>query len=232
LEEFARDGWGGWTHMVRCDAEMPKSLGAAPYEVRALAEQVVTAMRLIGPGSVAIGQSWLDPAPPAFHPFGTMGLGRPLGWLRSGPPMIWRGQEQDLRQLFIVVPRAKAMPRVEMALRRFESAYRRVSDHDRLIDHWIALEALFLPDRRDELSYLGPLRISRFLEAVGSARIALFDLMRKSYRLRSEIVHGGMPAGIHEVETATEQVLRRALRKMLLAGEAPDEQAFRALLLG
>jgi hypothetical protein len=89
-----------------------------------------------------------------------------------------------------------------------------------------------LPDRRDELSYLGPLRISRFLEAVGSARIALFDLMRKSYRLRSEIVHGGMPAGIHEVETATEQVLRRALRKMLLAGEAPDEQAFRALLLG
>jgi hypothetical protein len=49
--------------------------------------------------------------------------------------MIWRGQEQDLMQLFIAVPRAKAMPRVEMALRRFESAYRRVSDHDRLIDY-------------------------------------------------------------------------------------------------
>jgi hypothetical protein len=79
LEEFARDGKGSWTHMVRCDAVMPKSPGAAPHEVRALAEQVVTAMRLIGPGSVAIGQSWLEPAPPAFHPFGRMGLGRPLG---------------------------------------------------------------------------------------------------------------------------------------------------------
>jgi hypothetical protein len=229
--EFTTHGWGEWSYLIRCAVDVPKMLGAAPNQAREVAQLVVAALRLLAPGAVAILQSWLDPLIPVFGFPRSMGLGQLLGLVRLGPSMAWQGSEVELRQVFNALPRAASMPTVALALRRFDAAYGRISDEDRLIDYWIALEALFLPDRQDELSYMGSLRIARFLEQDRLARTATFELMRRSYRLRSQIVHGSTPGEIHEVAGETEQVLRRALRRMLLSGVAPSEAAFRGLLL-
>jgi hypothetical protein len=146
--------------------------------------------------------------------------------------MKWSGSADDLREVFTALLRTATMPTVALALRRFDAAYGRGSDEDKLIDHWVALEALFLHDRHDELSYLGPLRIARYLEQQLDARRSVFELLRESYRTRSTVVHGSTTKNVGQTASGTEDILRRALRKMLVAGEAPSPADFQNLLLG
>jgi hypothetical protein len=231
IGDFGRQGWADWTHMVRCVAGVAKALGPDLNELQTTAQRVVTALRLLLPGGVAIAMSWLDPLMPVFgvapH---KMAFSSMLGWQVYPPRMNWQGSEDDLSRIYARLP-PTSLPTVSLALRRFEGAYGRISDEDRLIDYWIGLEALFLADRQNELSYLGPLRIARFLEQDRSARTAVFDRLRKSYGLRSQIVHGKHPGNVHATTVETEHLLRTALAKMLLNGAAPTEQQLQDLLL-
>lgn len=231
ISEFTTQGWGEWTHVIHCTVDVPKTIGMVANGARDTAQRVVTALRLLEPGAVAIAQSWFEPLIPVFAGARSFALGTVLSSVRLGPRMMWHGQRDDVASIFTALLRAPTMPTVALALRRFDGAYGRIKDEDRLVDYWIGLEALFLPDRQDELSYLGSLRIARFLERDRNARIATFELVRRSYALRSRIVHGGSPVDVHETTVGTEQVLRRALRKMLLSEAAPTELAFRELLL-
>ena len=107
-----------------------------------------------------------------------------------------------------------------LALRRFTASYQRVSDEDRLIDCWVAFEALYAPDQTSELRFRVSLRIARLLGSTREQRVSLFASMRRSYDWRSHIVHGGgPPAGKKQRDlgpfpqtlAVTEDAFRRAL---------------------
>jgi hypothetical protein len=97
-----------------------------------------------------------------------------------------------LDHLVSAVPRAKEAAVLRMALDRLGFAYERVRSEDRLVDFWVALEALFLPDARDELKYRASLRIAYFLEKEYTRRQNTFMLAKRSYDARSAIVHGNV----------------------------------------
>jgi hypothetical protein len=112
-----------------------------------------------------------------------------------------------------------------LALRRLVASSERVSAEDRLIDCWVAFEALFTPDPGSELSFRASLRIARYVGVDADERRSIFDGLRKAYEWRSQIVHGsGEPnAGqlrkrgtLEDALAVSEESLRRALRRWLL----------------
>lgn len=115
------------------------------------------------------------------------------------------------------------------AIGRFNFAYGRNKDEDRLIDLMIALESLFFKEEeRSELGYRISLRTAVFLENEPADRNTIYKTMREAYYLRSRIVHGsnvdlikpltidGKSLPIHEVVNTIETYVRKSIRLFLL----------------
>jgi hypothetical protein len=110
---------------------------------------------------------------------------------------------------------------LRLPLRRWESSLLRANLKDQLIDAWISLEALLLPDIRDELKHRAGLRLAELLGKDGLSRQAIYKDAQASYGWRSDIVHGSppkKPASQQElVRTArlTAEYVRETLLKVL-----------------
>ncbi len=103
-----------------------------------------------------------------------------------------------------------------LPLSRVSIAWMRSSHEDRLIDYWVGLESLFLQGMNDELKFRAAIRIAEFLGATGDERVRYFEQIKKSYDLRSKVVHGSRfrAADLAEAESATRAALRLALLKI------------------
>ena len=131
-----------------------------------------------------------------------------------------RAMEPKLAELYV---RLKANPnqeKIDLALRRWDSATERRLPADQMIDYWIALESLFLPDLMGEMSMRAALRIATFLGTSGASREAIYRHVGESYDLRSEIVHGSVRKRKRKTADAelielTRSYLRKALIKIL-----------------
>lgn len=106
---------------------------------------------------------------------------------------------------------------VRLALRRWNNVFERFDIDDALIDYWIALEALFVPDSFQELRHRSSFRIAGYLGETSDQREQIFKDLLDSYDLRSRIVHGGVPANKRKTEliNITRSYLRRALIQIL-----------------
>lgn len=106
---------------------------------------------------------------------------------------------------------------VALPVRRWGLAFNRIGHEDRLIDYWIALEALFAPDSQQEIRFRASLRIAGFVGTDSDERRSIYKKMRDSYDLRSKLVHGNL-VGVEELKTASDETrgyLRRALLKVI-----------------
>lgn len=121
--------------------------------------------------------------------------------------------------------------RLNLAVRRFDAAYLRLDPEDRLIDLWIAFEALLLPDMSGELSYRVAIRLAQLIGQTASDKRAAFRSARRSYDQRSRVVHG-QPAedDLGKVVEETRELARKALSSWLLGAPrnigALDEAIF------
>ncbi len=77
---------------------------------------------------------------------------------------------------------------LDLVHRRIYNSYERINGEDKLIDLMIGFEAIFLESGM-ELKYKLSLRVSKFLASKYDP-LFVFDLIQKSYDLRSKVVHG------------------------------------------
>ena len=147
-----------------------------------------------------------------------------MGWtvsesLPTYRPSLSYGLEvadvEPLQELFAKYAGRAQDEAFDLAVRRFNSAYTRSNAEDRLIDYWVALEALFLPDTQEELSYRIALRLAAFCGDEGDSRIRYFDDARESYKARSRVIHGRAVARLDEITAATEQMVRVSLGRWI-----------------
>jgi hypothetical protein len=118
-----------------------------------------------------------------------------------------------------------------LALRRFNQAFARRDPADKLIDFWIALEALFLPDGNAELTFKAALRVAYYCGATVAERTNIFDALTKSYTARSLIVHGKPVPGLAQALDFTELVLRQSLRQAITDQSSVSRTALKTLVL-
>jgi hypothetical protein len=123
----------------------------------------------------------------------------------SGLTAIWASLRN--REMFLT---QKQLARLDIALQRLRYAYDRGGADDRLIDSWIGLEALFLHDAQQELSYRAALRIARTVGTDEDERVQLYQRLRKLYDVRSKVAHGAS-SSTPELADEIMNVLRRAL---------------------
>jgi len=156
-------------------------------------------------------------------------LGTPFTYAVPGPPVYGRAYEisdadaaglPELLEQFgqVAWDRNQAL---QLALSRFNLAGERQRAEDRVLDLMICMEALFLPDGNEELTFRLALRAARFLEAGDRGkRIELFSNLREAYRVRSAIVHGSVASRKQKISTEQaseflEETARAALRKAI-----------------
>ncbi|MDF2679077.1 MAG: hypothetical protein K0R47_267 [Brevibacillus sp.] len=79
-----------------------------------------------------------------------------------------------------------------LAFRRYSLSLEKKSYEDQLLDLWIGLESLFVPDgKKGEITYKLRLRMAYFFGDSLEQREKIAQLIKKSYNHRSEIVHSG-----------------------------------------
>jgi len=216
------------THALSRQIERPKA-GPIPGVIEDPEfDLVITALRLVRQGGVWYAFTPVSRAGPQFG-----------SWVPAGKPMtswsdsrsVAHGPRYDLTSIDVeglnqlvasLFQHAPPMA-VGRALDRFNFSYERRRPEDRLVDCWVALEALFLRDVRDELSFRASLRLARCLGRTSGERQWLYRATKRSYKIRSGVVHGEpIPDGIWNVAEFTQEALRRALRQCVLESSPPD----------
>ncbi len=97
----------------------------------------------------------------------------------------------------------------------------RIKPEDNLLDYWIALEALFLPEGLDrEMRQSISLAAANYLGKNSRERRTIYDDLGFSYQFRSYLIHGkrsDIPKkhSLDETVTKTGGYLRQALRRRI-----------------
>ena len=184
-------------------------------EIRTSADDLVTTLRLLMDKNIYI----------AFTVHGSDSILQPGGGTSSSlrPRLLGQSanigasQQQDIIDAW---NRIRSLPNespVRLALRRWNTVFERFDEDDALIDYWIALEGLFVPDTFQELRHRSAFRIGAYLGEAPDQREQIYKELLDSYDLRSKIVHGGVPTNKRKTEliNITRSYLRRALVQIL-----------------
>jgi hypothetical protein len=120
---------------------------------------------------------------------------------------------------------------IDLALKRWAATVERLSDEDKLIDYWVALESLFTTDSSQEVTYRASLRIAAFLGKSIEERQQIYNDIRHSYNWRSAIVHGdtkeprkiknlNKKGSLPDITSRTRSYLRNAILKLIASDVA------------
>lgn len=105
--------------------------------------------------------------------------------------------------------------RFVVAVSRLEYGLEKDNEGDKLVDYMIGLEALYLPDTRQELAKQLALRVAFMLEEGGKRRREVFNFVNKMYGQRGGIVHGGKAVVKEKEVKKIESILRKSLKTWL-----------------
>lgn len=120
-----------------------------------------------------------------------------------------------------------------IAIRRFSLAMTRQSLDDKIIDLMICAEALFVGDEGPEITYRLSHRAALLLGESEIESKNIFDFFKKSYKMRSDVVHGSKSysessVAADNLKTMTDKLsslLRDAILKILgMAFANPDQK--------
>ena len=127
------------------------------------------------------------------------------------------------------IPDEESSP-LNVAIRRWMRAKPLGDLVDASIDARIALEALFLPDGGQELSFRLATRGAWYLGADGEERMKCFDTLKRAYDAGSSAVHKGTLKNVDKKLLAEAlDLCRSAIQKRLTEGEPP---IWKSLVLG
>lgn len=127
--------------------------------------------------------------------------------------------DEQAQQIFLALLQ-RDLP--TLAFRRYSLSLEKKSYEDQLLDLWIALESLFVPDgKKGEITYKLRLRMAYYFGESQKQREQIAQLIKKSYNHRSEIVHSGKVFGnaLAEEVNTLRQMARAAILNVSMEGK-------------
>jgi hypothetical protein len=212
-----------WQYLLRIEYEVDKRAlrdlrsadGSSQLDAWQRSRDALAAFRLWKAGHVAY-RCWFEQRRQPY--FGLQhGMSAAIGARTRGSRgyELHTGDIPEIRRLYGLLRSRKRDDRLELALRRLEMTYDRADPVDELLDSWIGLEALFLPDGNQELSYRIALRGARLLGDTHAERLDYFNQMRRAYQQRSNLVHGSPVKDVETEASAAAQIVREAIRRWI-----------------
>jgi hypothetical protein len=175
----------GWHVAVVCRYQ-PDVSGALDTALTR-ASDAVSALRLLRRSAVTFEQALLRPLSLSLTEVGSSIQTGNQTW---GRPLKITAPDIAVLQQRMAEPASERSGRLALALRQLLAADSKRECGDRVIDCWTGLEALHIPDGSAELNYRLSLRLAYALGKDESEREKLFAAAKKSYTLRSQLVHG------------------------------------------
>lgn len=150
------------------------------------------------------------------------------GWRTSSPSKYFFGPApfrvtREIADLAAAVypgaVRALRNQRLHTTLDRFAISYERGRAADRLIDYWVAIESIFLPESHAERMTAVVAQAAAFYLGINEAdRLRISKLIEESHQDRSAVVHGRTlkdPSRVDRIVEQTGALVRSALRRVL-----------------
>ncbi len=203
-------------HRIPATAHLPIEEQQEIYDT---AHAVIFALRLIKPDFVEEGMYYHEVSDQPFRQ--NRGMGRSLfqNPFTAHPPYILTLSEVDtLATLWLKAKKAYNKSELFIARTRLEGSYLRSTLDDMLIDFWIGLEALFLPQEYTrEMAEAIALAVSHYLGKTVGSRNTIYHEIIDSHKLRGKVVHGKPVEGkkLKEITVKTGELLRRSLRQRI-----------------
>jgi len=191
-----------------------------------IAQAVLLALRLIKPEPISIDSfqtqvdnpfADLSPRLSGFPP-SSFRWDRPLGFPFGSQYVIAPKDVVELQALCRHAQRAVSDPLLTVPLKRLNDSYLRTDLADQLIDYWVALESLFLPEKfAREMTEVVAQAMAHYLGRTVSERKSIAASVHSSHKTRSDIVHGKVSQDKQYEATVakTGSLLRRALQQRL-----------------
>lgn len=200
-------------------ATMPLSLDEQ-REIHEIVPAIVLALRLIKPEFLEQGMHFSDISEQPFRHISSIGRNILQNPHSGFKPYIVDDEDIDiLKKLWPKAKKSYDKPELSIARTRFESSYLRTTIDDMLIDYWVGLEALFLPEGfTREMAESVALAVSYYLGKTQGERNTLYHDVINSHKIRGQVVHGKHVNGekLKELATKTGDLLRRSLRQRIL----------------
>lgn len=203
-------------HTVNLSSD--RELGVDQFlELEAQSRLTATILSTMGAHDVRVAGYFTSPA--LAYPLTVPFYGAPEMPIYESLKQATNFDRPSIARLRVLVESAQSGPnarRTDIALSRLFEVMRHREPGDRLIDAWIALESLFLSDANSELSFRAALRIAAFTDTSDSR--ALYDFVKKkSYKMRSQLVHGDTPGEgeLKEVADRTVNIARASVLSIL-----------------
>ena len=175
---------------------------------------VITALRILKPSAVYRDHR-ISSELMTFHPHGGTSTAIPffINTAVGEKCVIEKGNVGELKAIFKFLIHEKDS-RFTVAQRRLSLGIERKELEDRLIDYMIGLEALYLPDGNQELSFRLSLRVAFLLCSDLTKRKEMYKFIKGMYDTRSNIVHGTKHKHELNVDKVSklEELLRRSLK--------------------
>ncbi len=190
-------------------------------EAMIIAQAVVLALRLIKDNPIGIVSSYWDVPGQPFRP-NQGSTHSPLLMPGAFSGELFLLTQEDITLLPKLYKKAKKAfknAKLSIVITRFEDAYTRIKNENKLIDYWTALEALFLSDESSyQMSKTLALAIAYYIGSNELDRQSIKHDISRSHDLRSDVVHGkkiNHNINLLELLTKTGTHLRKALRKRI-----------------
>jgi len=209
-------------------------MGAVSGTFQTLFSEIEEALRVLKVG--AVGSLFYRVQAPGFFGSGQSATVYSTGVRLYGEKetFIYKFSKEDIPNLINVHKGLKSLrtnARFAIALRRFGGAYTKPMGDDRVLDYWIALEALVLPDGKEgELRTKAALRLA-WLLGTNADRAEIFKNVQKSYNLRSSIAHGTQHHAKPEDVAYLEGLVRQTMLHCLERREVPEPDWLNRLVL-
>lgn len=158
----------------------------------------------------------------------------------GNPPVVLKSVEvEEFKNFYKIFKEVKISdyPFLNIAINRFNYAYERKRQEDKLIDYMVAFEALFSEGSGD-LRYKIPIRVAKLLETDFDKRKMIRNTMKAGYDARSYIVHGNTvvkdvkvkfdkdnskKTPLIEFVPMIEEYLRKCVKKFMRMGKNRDD---------
>jgi len=139
-----------------------------------------------------------------------------LEWVRTALPVAGKLFEKNEKYAFMLLCLDRSISETRYSLA--------------LMTLWGALEQLFSPDDKQELSYRISLNIASYLRNRGKERTVLFKSVKKLYTARSKAAHGNATEDSKEF-LETYNLLKEVFLKITAENHVPTLVDFEALVL-
>jgi hypothetical protein len=191
-----------------------------------ITERVVLALRVHHRGPVRSDGKWFDDLTAHFDASEVgSAYGMTTGFGDDYQLAVEHSTASDLREMLRLLEHPDDDTGLAVALRRFEFAYKRGSDEDRIVDYWIALEALYT--ERGERKGITAKLASRIpvISASAERRKILSMRVRELYDVRSDVVHGAeiTREKLHTHVERSAELVREAIHSRLRDHWTPRE---------